>query len=61
MENEPTPHSYGVRLGNYIEIRELIIDYIEKALEGDLTAEEALHEAVRDGNHYLEAFQGSNG
>lgn len=63
MEKRATSYSKGVRFGNYVEVRDLIVDYLEKALTGELTPEDALHQAAEEGNQLLEEFQkryGSN-
>ena len=57
MENAPTPHSWGIRLGNYVEVRDLIIDALEKAFSGEMSAQEALDQAVAEGNKRLETFE----
>ena len=60
MNNKVTPYTKGIRLGNYTLIREKIIDYLEKAFEGELTAEEALNKAVEEGNKLLAEFEQAN-
>ena len=57
LNNLPTDHTWGVRLGNYIEVRDILIDYLEKAFSGELSAEEALNQGVIEGNKLLEAFE----
>jgi sn-glycerol 3-phosphate transport system substrate-binding protein len=52
-----TPYTKGIRLGNYPIIRDTIIDYLEKALAGEMTPKEALDRAVVDGNKILEEFE----
>jgi len=47
----------GIRLGRYIEIRNIIIDALEQAFRGRLSAEEALNEAVQKGNILLEEYE----
>lgn len=53
MGNHPTDHSWGIRLPNYVEVRDIIIDYLEKAFSGEMTADKALDEAVIQGNKKL--------
>ncbi len=60
MNDKITPHTKGIRLGNYTVIREKILDYIEKAFSGEMTAKEALDRAVEDGNVLLEKFENEN-
>lgn len=57
MNNRITPNTKGIRLGNYTIIREKIIDNMEKALRGELTAKEALDRAVQEGNALLDEFE----
>ncbi|MCB1110270.1 MAG: extracellular solute-binding protein [Chlamydiia bacterium] len=57
LRNSPTEHSFGMRLGNYVEVREVITDHLEKAFSGEETAEEALNRAAIEGNRLLEAFE----
>lgn len=57
LENQPTDHSWGVRLGNYVEVRDVLIDYLEKAFTGELSAEEALNQGITEGNKLLEEFE----
>lgn len=57
MNQKIGPYTKGIRLGNYHIIREKILDYIEKALEGELTAKEALDKAVDEGNILLSQFE----
>lgn len=56
QDQKPTPYTKGVRLGNYIYVREKIIDYLEKAFAGEMTPKEALDQAVKDGNQMLDMF-----
>lgn len=57
MNGKNTPYTKGIRLGNYTNIREEIINSIERALDGELTAEQALNEAVSKGNKLLSEFE----
>lgn len=57
MNQKITPNTKGIRLGNYLVIREKILDYMEKALQGEITAKEALDNAVSDGNELLAQFE----
>jgi len=57
MNQKRTPYTKGIRLGNYPIIREKIIDYLEKAFQGELTPKEALDKAVEEGNQILAKFE----
>lgn len=52
-----TPYTKGVRLGNYTIIRDKIIDYLEKAFQGELTPKEAIDRAIEEGNAILAEFE----
>jgi len=52
-----TPNTKGIRLGNYPIIRDKIIDYLEKAFSGELSAKEALDRAIQEGNEVLSQFE----
>jgi sn-glycerol 3-phosphate transport system substrate-binding protein len=60
MNQKRMPYTKGIRLGNYPIIREKIIDYLEKALSGELTPKEALDKAVEEGNEILAKFEQEN-
>ncbi len=60
MNSKITPNTKGIRLGNYTVIREKIIDYLERALNGEMSAKEALDWAVQEGNDLLEQFEKEN-
>jgi len=53
----PTKNSKGLRLGNMPEIRVVIYEELEKAFQGQQTAQQALDNAVRRGNDILRRFQ----
>jgi sn-glycerol 3-phosphate transport system substrate-binding protein len=57
MKNRPTDHSYGMRFGDYVKIRNNIIDHLEKILAGTETPEEGLRQAAEEGNALLEQFE----
>lgn len=61
MQGHPTKHSYGLRFGNYVEIREAIMDNLEKAFKGEMTAQEALDQAAKEGNELLREFEKVHG
>ena len=56
-----TPNSKGFRLGRMPEIRNIIQEEMEKALQGGQTAQTALDAAVSRGNVVLRQFQRSLG
>lgn len=60
MNKKITSYTKGIRLGNYPIVREKIIDYLEKAFSGELTPQEALDQAVLEGNRVLEQFEKEN-
>jgi len=57
---EPTENSRGLRLGNMIEVRNIIQEEMEKALQGQQTAKQAMDGAVRRGNVVLRNFERAN-
>ena len=56
----PTENSKGLRLGNFVQIRNVIEEEIEAALQGKKTAQEALDSAVARGNDLLRQFERAN-
>jgi sn-glycerol 3-phosphate transport system substrate-binding protein len=54
---EPTENSRGVRLGNMIEVRNIIQEELEKALQGQQDAKQALENSVQRGNQVLRNFE----
>ncbi len=56
----PTPNSKGLRLGNFVQIRNVIDEELEGVWSGQKTAKAALDEAVKRGNEQLETFQKAN-
>ncbi|MBI2081378.1 MAG: sn-glycerol-3-phosphate ABC transporter substrate-binding protein UgpB [candidate division NC10 bacterium] len=57
---EPTENSRGLRLGNMPEIRTVIYEELEKAFQGQQTAQQALDSAVQRGNTVLRNFERAN-
>jgi sn-glycerol 3-phosphate transport system substrate-binding protein len=51
-----TPNTRGLRLGRLPEIRNIIQEELEKALQGGQTAQQALDAAVVRGNKVLKDF-----
>lgn len=58
--NPPTENSKGMRLGNFLQVRVVIEEEIENALQGKKTPQEALDAAVLRGNEILRQFQKAN-
>jgi sn-glycerol 3-phosphate transport system substrate-binding protein len=56
-----TPNSRGLRLGRLAEIRNILYEETEKALQGQQTGQAALDNAVQRGNKVLRDFQKSVG
>ena len=54
-----TPNSKGFRLGRMVELRNIIQEEMEKALQGQQTAQVALDTAVTRGNRVLREFEKS--
>ncbi|TCK05717.1 sn-glycerol-3-phosphate ABC transporter substrate-binding protein UgpB [Marinobacterium mangrovicola] len=57
---EPTANSKGLRLGNFVQIRDVINEELEKVWAGDASAKDALDEAVERGNDLLRKFERAN-
>lgn len=57
---EPTENSRGPRLGNMPEIRNIIQEELELALQGQQDAQTAMDNAVRRSNVVLRAFERAN-
>lgn len=53
----PTNNSKGLRLGNYMQIRDVNAQELEAAWSGLKTAKQAIDDAVRRDNRLLKAFQ----
>ncbi|HEX6441758.1 MAG TPA: sn-glycerol-3-phosphate ABC transporter substrate-binding protein UgpB [Stellaceae bacterium] len=53
----PTENSRGLRLGNLVQIRDVIAEDLEKAFSGKEQAKTALDDAVNRGNAILRQFQ----
>ena len=58
--NPPTENSKGLRLGSFVQVREVIEEEVEAALQGKKPAQEALDSAVKRGNDLLRAFEAAN-
>jgi len=60
LRSEPTNLSRGVRLGNYVQIRNIVKEEIERALNNEKTMKVALDDAARRGNELLRRFEAAN-
>ncbi len=56
----PTANSKGLRLGNFVQIRDIINEELETVWAGKATAKEALDRAVERGNKLLRKFERSH-
>lgn len=56
----PTENSWGLRLGSFLLIRDVIEDELEQAFSGRKSAKAALDAAVRRGNDLLRQFERAN-
>ena len=56
---EVTPNSRGIRLGRLPEIRNIIYEEFEKAIQGQQNGQQAMDNAVERGNAVLRQFQRS--
>jgi sn-glycerol 3-phosphate transport system substrate-binding protein len=54
-----TNNSKGLRLGRLVEIRNIIYEEMEKALQGGQNAQQAMDSVVVRGNKVLREFQKS--
>ena len=53
----PTENSKGLRLGNFVQIRDVINEELENVWSGAKTAEQGLNDAVERGNALLRQFE----
>ncbi len=60
MNKPPTANSKGLRLGNFVQIRDVEDEELEAVWAGQKTAKQALDEAVQRGNALLRQFQAAN-
>jgi len=56
----PTANSKGLRLGNFVQIRNIIDEELESVWSGQKNAKQALDEAVKRGNEQLDRFRKAN-
>jgi sn-glycerol 3-phosphate transport system substrate-binding protein len=60
LNAKPTPNSLGIRLGNFVQIRDGIEAELENIFAGKKTAKEGLDAAVAKGNEILKEFAAAN-
>jgi sn-glycerol 3-phosphate transport system substrate-binding protein len=53
----PIPNSKGIRLGNFVQIRDVIEEELETVWAGQKSAQQALDDAVSRGNDLLRKFE----
>jgi sn-glycerol 3-phosphate transport system substrate-binding protein len=58
--NPPTENSKGLRLGNFVQIRDGEDSELEAVWSGKQDAKSALDEAVKHGNELLRKFEAAN-
>ena len=51
--NPPTENSKGLRIGNFVQIRDVVDEELESVWSGKKDAKAALDEAVKRGNELL--------
>lgn len=59
-DKQPTINTLGLRLGNFVQIRNIIDEELEGVWAGKKTAQQALDEAVKRGNVELRRFEKAN-
>ncbi|MGA2549057.1 MAG: sn-glycerol-3-phosphate ABC transporter substrate-binding protein UgpB [Burkholderiaceae bacterium] len=60
MNKPPTENSRGLRLGNFLQIRNIIDEELELVWSGNKTAKQALDAAVERSNEILQKFEKTN-
>ncbi|MFC4352877.1 sn-glycerol-3-phosphate ABC transporter substrate-binding protein UgpB [Fodinicurvata halophila] len=58
--NPPTEYSKGLRIGNFVQIRDIINEELQATFADDKTAAEALDEAVERSNSQMDKFHRQN-
>lgn len=58
--NPPTDNSLGLRLGNFVQIRDVINEELEEVWSGRKSAQAGLDTAVQRGNRLLRQFESDN-
>ncbi len=59
-DSAPTINTMGIRLGNFVQIRNIVDEELEAVWSGQKTAQEALDSAVKRGNAELRRFERAN-
>lgn len=57
---QPTDNSKGLRLGNMVQIRDIINGALESVFAGDVSPQDGLDQAAARGNELLEKFERAN-
>jgi len=60
MLNPPTDNSKGLRIGNFVQIRDIMDSELEAVWTGKKTAKQALDDANKQGNDLLRRFESAN-
>jgi sn-glycerol 3-phosphate transport system substrate-binding protein len=58
--NPPTENSKGLRIGNFVQIRDVVDEELENVWAGKKDAKTALDDAVKRGNELLKRFDSAN-
>ncbi len=58
--NPPTPNSKGLRIGNFVQIRDVVDEELESVWSGKKDAKTALDDAVKRGNELVKKFADAN-
>jgi len=58
--NPPTENSKGLRIGNFVQIRDVVDEELEAVWSGKKDAKAALDEAVKRGNELVKRFEAAN-
>jgi sn-glycerol 3-phosphate transport system substrate-binding protein len=58
--NPPTPNSKGLRIGNFVQIRDVVDEELENVWSGKKDAKTALDDAVKRGNELVKRFEAAN-
>ena len=58
--NPPTANSKGLRIGNFVQIRDVVDEELESVWAGKKTAKQALDDAEARGNKLLKEFNAAN-
>ncbi|MBX9945186.1 MAG: sn-glycerol-3-phosphate ABC transporter substrate-binding protein UgpB [Reyranella sp.] len=58
--NPPTANSRGLRIGNFVQIRDIVDGELENVWSGKKDAKTALDDAVKAGNEQLKRFEAAN-